>query len=255
MPGKSWDERFVGAIAERADWKAAWDEILATNADKRLIQMLLKNAWSSEADFAEEHRKRLAVALTEGEKLHADIDNLNRQLEKFHGAAREALKEEPEGLECFEQYAPLKPLADQLCNCAEWLNSKALPGFGKHVSGTKLPKNRRGKIARTKQPILRTTDIYMITLLIYLRLIGKDQTHHNDRDQPHHNEVAQLMNAAARASGLPLTWRLDAHWVCVTEKRFQDEHPRIYEVAKGLAAKYVRTKERDASATESHGNP
>lgn len=238
MPGESWDERFDTAIAEVAEWAAAYDELLAIGSNPRLVRMLLKNAWSAEADFAEEHRKRLAVALTAGETLVAEIDKLFAEMEKFHDAVREALREEPEGLELIEQSNLLPQLAIQLCNCAAWIEAFVLPAFGKHVSGTRLPKKRKGKKGRTKQPILRTMDVHMVTLLAYLRLM--------DKNHPHHKAVAHLMKAAAKASGVSVHWQLDNHWVGVTEERFRTEHSGKHEVVKRLAAKYVRSKMHDA---------
>jgi hypothetical protein len=237
MSGESWDKRFDSAIAEVPEWAAAYDELLAIGANPLLVRMLLKSAWSAEADFAEEHRKRLAVALTAGETLVAEIDTLFAEIEKFHDAVREALREEPEGLALIEQSNPLPQLAIQLANCAAWIEAYVLPAFGKHVSGTRLPKKRRGKKGRTKQPILRTMDVHMVTLLAYLRLI--------DDDHSHHKAVAHLMKAAAKASGVPVHWELDSHWVGGAETRFETKHSGAYEVVKGLAAKYVRSKMKD----------
>jgi len=231
MPGDVWNQRFDNAMAKESARQAGYDEVRSAGANPLVVRMLLKNAWSPGADFPAEHRRTFAVALTAGETVFAGINELREGIDKFSEAMRQALRQEPEGLEFFERFNPLLPLGIQLSDCALWIEAHALPALGKHVSGAELSKRRRGKKGRTKQPILRALDVYTVTLLAYLRLID---------NKPHSNAVARLLNAAAEASGVAVHWRLDGHWVSVTEKRFQTERSRLYEVVKRRVAIYCR---------------
>jgi hypothetical protein len=79
---------------------------------------------------------------------------------------------------------------------------------------------------------LKSRDCYMVLLVTCIEMLTGD---------PHYEDVAQMMKAAAVASGttnIPLI--LDGHWVEVTVGRFKEKFSNFERVISRLAASYVK---------------